>query len=454
MGFNVSLQQSVPRALGARIWITADSINEADYAELSIIRDLSGFGNHATAPSIYRPKLRLDALAGRKGLFFAAGVTYMDFGDLSAQFPTAATIFVVHRQFQKPSFNIFNTSGTDGWWRHGPNQYGYRAQFRNNREESFPNPTANYENVAVECVISTSGRFECFNNGVSLGVRDDTYSSYSAGSSYTLNLASNDPYALRSQFGYIFELVVFNRVLTQNELNVMHAYLLSKYQDRADILNPERQEVAFWLDAADIAQSNGTNITSWTDKAKGIISNTKNASNWPTYSTTGANGLPAAFFSSANLLTPKHIASLGGYTVLLVSKTSNASALGRTLSGGEVNWLLGSWGSTATSETAYVGNAFVYDSATFSSSLKVHALVFSEGRGVEYATANYYVNGTFRGGINVGVTPNPRGFCLGSYFDGSELCECYIAELKVWERPLDSTDLTNETNALKTKYGI
>ena len=118
---------------------------------------------------------------------------------------------------------------------------------------------------------------------------------------------------------------------------------------------------------------------------------------------------------------------------------------------------MGSYGNGA-SEACYIGRWIYGTTPTFSSNFKVHGLVMNEGGASNYLTAQYFVDGTQKGSTtNLGGDVNPRGFCLGSYFQISptpEYCECYIAELKVWERALDSSEFAAESAALVSKYAL
>lgn len=124
-----------PKSLpGLKVWLKARALVGADNDPVSTWTDSSGGGHDFTAAGGARPTLQ--TVSGRRTVRFDGTDDRIVGGDLSALFPTAATLYVVYSAGSTPH-NIYITKTTDTRWRHDDGA-GYTGVFRAVRIAAYP----------------------------------------------------------------------------------------------------------------------------------------------------------------------------------------------------------------------------------------------------------------------------------------------------------------------------
>jgi len=150
--------------------------------------------------------------------------------------------------------------------------------------------------------------------------------------------------------GYIYESLVYNRVLTLTEYRQVEGYLAQKWGFTGSLpvghpglgttinniiqlsrlpyyrfFNPQTiSSLALWLDAADSSTVSGTSpITAWTDKSS--AGRTVTITSGPTYGTTTRNGLKTMYFNN-NVISSSIASAVGTGDFTLIAAWYQSSA--------------------------------------------------------------------------------------------------------------------------------
>lgn len=295
--------------------------------------------------------------------------------------------------------------------------------------------------------------------------------------------------------GQACELLMFNSILSSNQVRQVEAYLARKWGLQSNVLagtsHPYRYApavvlptqisgCALWLDAADpngtgVRPSNGTAISTWVDKSGNGNSFFNNAtytpwanatSNIPTYTTNGLNGLPVVSFtsnSSQSLAGPDIFAGIATqpFTIVYVTNTiifargrddvggtgwsiqmnslvvggrtgQNYHALFRNGAGGEVQLVAG---------TQSGGQIYSLDMSNVSSNFTLSA----------------YQTGTLTGtatDTGIALRGNPTTFQLNYFGYTGTYNTGYVAEVLVYRDRLTTTQRQQIEGYLAWKWGL
>jgi hypothetical protein len=197
-----------------------------------------------------------------------------------------------------------------------------------------------------------------------------------------------------------------------------------------------------YLDAANPKSYPGSGTT-WYDLVgnyNGILTN------GPTFSSVNGgvivlDGINDYIDISINLTTTN-------YTILGAARY--VSIGGRTFSAKNNNWLMGHW---ASSTTKHYAEGWVTDtggSENSDTSWRTYAAVGN------YSSDQwtFYVNGNLDTGPNTGGTNGPNNFAIGSVGGTSEFSNSHISYLIIYSRLLSSTEILQNHNALKGRFGL
>lgn len=218
----VALFASPAVVAGLRFWLVAsDCASVGNGNPVTTWTDRTSFGNNAVqSTSGNRPTYSATGGAGGKpGLVFDSD-DYMDLGNLSAQFPTAGTLFVVIKLNGIDRYTTFCTNAGDyGWWRFADGNI-YGQVFRDTRTGGLYGsmPTTGDKIMSVH---SSASRWAFYINGVQVAT---DAADYAAGTVY--RIAQNDG---RTAGGTISEIIAYNSDLGIADRQYVEAYLQAKY---------------------------------------------------------------------------------------------------------------------------------------------------------------------------------------------------------------------------------
>ncbi|MEI6604978.1 MAG: Ig-like domain repeat protein [Verrucomicrobiota bacterium] len=239
---------------GLVVWLKADDINTGDANQVrtsgsdtfvKLWNDASGSGRKASnATEGDQPKYIASALNGKPAIRFTEDLssggnagTRLYLGDLSAQTPTAGSVFVVASPDEtttRTGYTLFDNRDNDGRWLSGPSQYNESTPgtFRGGRDGSFSTdaikaawPTSGSHVFAME---SSSSIYRYLIDGAALATGSADYNSGS-GQNWTIGNRAQGGNGGSQLNGDISELVIFNRVLSTDEANQVGKYLADKY---------------------------------------------------------------------------------------------------------------------------------------------------------------------------------------------------------------------------------
>ena len=227
---------SVPESL--RIWLDASNIDGSknstltDGGPVAAWADKTENGNNATQTEAARQPtyVATSGLNGRPALRFDGGDDRLMLGDLSAQFPTAATFFAVIKPNNDTMYSAFGNRDNDERWRGGNWDECTPGPFRTQRVGHYDAgydiakaPTSGTHIFAFE---SNSSVYRMVVDGTSLGNR---LAQYNSGSGKDWIIGSNGSNNGAEFNGDIAELVFFNTALTAEQMNNVGGYLATKY---------------------------------------------------------------------------------------------------------------------------------------------------------------------------------------------------------------------------------
>jgi autotransporter-associated beta strand protein len=220
LSLGTSLAADPAGVTGAKLWLDAAQLaGLTDGQTVSTWTDMSGNGNNATL-SKGAPKYRANVLNGQPVMRFTTADMFAT-ANLSAQFPSAATLFIV-ATINSTSYDFLYTgSAWNEWWRYGGNGNSYPAIFRNPRINDYC--TMPGTGTRLFTVSSSASAWRMSIDGVSKGV---VSGSYSAGGVQNIPGNANEASPCACD---IAEVIEFNRVLTSAEESAVNIYIANKY---------------------------------------------------------------------------------------------------------------------------------------------------------------------------------------------------------------------------------
>ena len=150
----------------------------------------------------------------------------MFLGDLSGAFPSAASFFAVSTINTDGRYNLFDNSNSDSRWVANTWNESKPGVFRNGRADSgFPYANWPQSGSHVFAMESSSSVYRFVKNGEQIGTAAAAYHNGN-GRNWTIGCRPDGDQTLN---GDIPELILYNRVLTATEADMVGAYLTNKY---------------------------------------------------------------------------------------------------------------------------------------------------------------------------------------------------------------------------------
>lgn len=221
--------------------------------------------------------------------------------------------------------------------------------------------------------------------------------------------------------------------------------LLSKAGGISNEFNPiSLGNLRFWVKADAGITLNGSTVSSWADQSgNSLVLNEANATKQPTFVSNFINGKPALQFDGSNDEMSLSASQTGfeSMTFFIVYRRS-ANTSQAVLSNGASTYMYLQYGSSFlignNSKSAAMTNDIWYIRAGTGK---------SDGTGTEYFS-NGVSLGTVAGGTNVFNAFRYVATAGGAYLNG------YIAEILIFDKVLNSTEIGQGFNYLNTRYGI
>ena len=142
--------------------------------------------------------------------------------------------------------------------------------------------------------------------------------------------------------------------------------------------------------------------------------------------------------------------SATNYTVMAAARyASTGSYTSRIISALNNNWLLGHWGSTTQN---YYAEGWV--SAVSAGALDTNWRIYAGTGDIVGDSYTIYVNNAVTAGPNNAGSQGPNNFALGSFAGSSEFSSGYVGFLLVYNRVLTATEIGQNYNVLKGRYGL
>ena len=260
---------------------------------------------------------------------------------------TTLTFFIVAKNigtsYNQPFFaaipnttSTFDSTDGFGWYMDNGNQTRFFGRYINNTGQWITTTGLNTLNTGLYTVTGTSaGVYTQWNNGtlgntVTSSSRTSTARGFTVGGEWYADGSAWNTY---TNSGTIYEVIVYNTVLSTADRQKVEGYLAWKWGIQASLPTFTPKSItgcSLWYDAADtttLALSGG-NATSWTDKASGIVL----TSGSPAYTTSNAYPLvrfsgSVTYTSSTNLPFSGVCTSNANFTSFIVAATSSSTGV-------------------------------------------------------------------------------------------------------------------------------
>ena len=215
---------ALPVTAGVKVWLDASQLTGlTDGNPVAIWTDMSGWDNNATK-SVGSPTYKTSVLNGKPVIrFVKTNNDAFTTADLSSQFPSAATVFIVTTiNPGATAYSLFCSiagNPADEWFRY-VNGDSYPATFRSSRVGAYcvmPDSGSH-----IFAISSSSSSWQMWIDGTGQGA---VGAAYSAGGVHVVGSGSNGG----TLNGDIAEVIEFNRALNPTEIAAMNAYLTTKY---------------------------------------------------------------------------------------------------------------------------------------------------------------------------------------------------------------------------------
>jgi hypothetical protein len=208
---------------GLQVWLKADAITGlSDGDPVSTWEDSSTANHDATQALTVRPVYKTAILNGKAVVRFDGVNDRMDLGNLSAVFPSAATLFVVYTANTDTEYGVYCSESNNGFWRESSTGNGYISVFRTPRIAGYPTamPSTGSHYVSV---VSSAVDYQVWLDGVDAGVQA---AGYEAGTFHSIGTDIGNGIYLD---GDIAEVLVYDTALSAPNRTAVEAYLVAKY---------------------------------------------------------------------------------------------------------------------------------------------------------------------------------------------------------------------------------
>ena len=240
--YTVTVTVSPVPLSGLIVWLKADAVNTGDSNQIRTSgsdlfvqqwNDSSGAGRNATnATQADQPKYIANALNGKPVIRFTEDTNdtgdRLYLGDLSAQTPSAGSLFAAATPNDPNGYTLFDNRSNDGRWvdiRYGESTPGTWKTNRAGNSGTAPWPLSGSHIFAME---SSSSVYRYLVDGTSVASATAEYNNGS-GQIWTIGNRAQGGGGGSQLNGDIAEVILYNRVLSTAEANTVGGYLAGKY---------------------------------------------------------------------------------------------------------------------------------------------------------------------------------------------------------------------------------
>ena len=228
---------------------------------------------------------------------------------------------------------------------------------------------------------------------------------------------------------------------------------------RAGFIPSDIAGLQIWLDAGDVngdgtpdSLADGTLVSTWADRSgKGHAATQTDPNRAPKYYSSGIGGMPVVRFGAGKTNSTDYMVvgsydSVNPYSVFAVANMEGTQSR-RLISSNNVNWLMGYWGGQ---EAVLHANAWVTSPGPAADTTPDLYAATNTG-----AQTRFYKNGS-------DITGNPTGgldrigqlALAGWYGNATEFSKGDVAEVVMYDRTLNASELNSVGYYLSRKYGI
>lgn len=441
--YNIPVTFDPTSIVGLQAWYKADSEAYANGDAVGTVTDRSGNGRNATSTGADRPTFSAKHLNGRSAYTFA-GAQFSKTAPFTLN--NGCTLIVVARVLGTAAYAYITDGNADNTFaitKAGASTWKMQAG------DGISGGTADLNPHILVGV---------FNGAASYIVQDGVQGATVTSSGTPGGLTLGRPATSLSSYltGDIYEVLVYNSVLTTVQRQQVEGYLANKYSINAAIRPFDPLAIAGckgWYDAANTSQTvDGSAVATWYDKSgMGNHMSQATGTNQPTYRATGGpNSKPAVETDGIDNFMSGAIS--GGFSVstcivvmkMLAWVSDGIPVSLHTSAGGSAIWMR-----TATPTLAmYSGGAYTPARSDWQvNQWGVGSFVFNG------ASSRFDLDGNTGTAANPGTAAGDR-VAIGGYTAAANLANIQIAEIILYTSVLSDADLSSVEAYIAKKYDI
>jgi len=168
-----------------------------------------------------QPAYQTNQQNGRNAIYFDGSNDQLNIGDVSALFPSAASVVAAFRPDSDTEYALIRTGSNSAFWQY-PTSRTYIGTFKGTRLNNVATTLPTSGNSIVS-ITSGSSAYRVY-TGTTLA--HDVAADYSAGTSHAI--AANDLGTFYN--GWIYEILYFSRSLSAVEVTILNSYLSWKWR--------------------------------------------------------------------------------------------------------------------------------------------------------------------------------------------------------------------------------
>jgi hypothetical protein len=214
-----------PRSVsGLALWLDA-----ADSSTITLSAGVSEWRTRVAGSTIKatqaagnnQPAYQTTQQNGKNALYFDGTNDSLNLGDLSATFPTAATLLAAFRPDSDTEYALIRTSNNSAFWAY-PTARTYIGTFKGTRLNNVASATMPTNANSVVSITSSASAYRVYVNNA---IAHDVAADYLAGTSHVIG--SNDLGTFYK--GWVYELIYYSRELSASELTRAYRYIRGKW---------------------------------------------------------------------------------------------------------------------------------------------------------------------------------------------------------------------------------
>lgn len=158
---------------------------------------------------------------GKNALYFDGTNDAFNLGDLSATFPSGASVIIAYRVENDTEYAALDTNSNNQFWAY-PTGRTYIGVFKGTRLNNVASPSMPTNSAAIVAIGSDSSAYTVYINNV---VAHTAAADFASGTVHLIGLNNLGSFLK----GWIYEIIYYNRALNASDMGKVYKYLSAKW---------------------------------------------------------------------------------------------------------------------------------------------------------------------------------------------------------------------------------